>query len=260
MINSDFCYSVNRKSVKVREVPFIRAEVFMAKQITIGDLLKMFLSHIKLIIIISLLGVVVSFVYVSYMVTPTYTTSALILVQNGNSFESDLSNNTTPASGEKVNMNDISSSVMLANTCSTLFTVDPTMKSIISGANVSISVIEDSYFLRITSSSSDPHTAANIANLVANTAPEVFKKYFGDGGKVDTVDVAAVPSSPSSPQKSKYILIGFLIGLVLSLAISFLLEIVDTTIKSNDDLYKQYNIPVFAEIVDLDQEGGGKKK
>ena len=157
-------------------------------------------------------------------------------------------------------MNDINSSVMLANTCSTLFTVDPTMKSIISGANVSISVIEDSYFLRITSSSSDPHTAANIANLVANTAPEVFKKYFGDGGKVDTVDVASVPSAPSSPNKPKFVLIGFLVGLVLSLVISFLLEIVDTTIKSDDDLYKQYNIPVFAEIVDLDQEGGSKKR
>ena len=133
----------------------------MTKQITIKDLLRMFLSHIKLIIIITLLGGVAAFVYVSCMVTPTYTTSALILVQNGNSFESDLGGTTTtnPASGEKVNINDINSSVMLANTCSTLFTVDPTMKSIISGASVNISVIPDSYFLRITSSSSDPHTA-----------------------------------------------------------------------------------------------------
>lgn len=232
----------------------------MVKQITIGDLLKMFLSHIKLIIIITLLGAAVAFVYVSYLVTPMYTTSALILVQNGNSFESDLGNSTNTVNGEKVNVSDINSSVMLANTCSTLFTVDPTMKSIISGADVSITVVENSYFLRITSTSSDPHTAANIANLVANTAPEVFKKYFGDGGKVDTVDVASVPSSPSSPNKMKFVLIGFAVGLVLSLVISFLLEIVDTTVKADDDLYKQYDIPVFAEIVDLDQEGGRKRK
>lgn len=232
----------------------------MTKQITISELLKMFLNHIKLIIIISLLSTLIAFLYVTYLVTPVYTTSALILVQNGNSFEEDNSANSTTLNGDKVNMNDINSSVMLANTCSTLFTVDPTMKSIISGASVNISVIEDSYFLRITSTSSDPHTAANIANLVANTAPEVFKKYFGDGGKVDTVDVAPVPSSPSSPDKTKYVIIGFLIGLVLSLIISFLIEIVDTTIKPGDDLYKQYEIPVFAEIVDFDQEGGSRKK
>lgn len=232
----------------------------MTKQITISDLLKMFLQHIRLIIVITLLGTVLAFLYVSYMVTPMYTTSALILVQNGNTLDGDLTNTSGTANGDKVNMNDINSSVMLANTCSTLFTVDPTMKSIISGASVNISVVENSYFLRITSTSSDPHTAANIANLVASTAPEIFKKYFGDGGKVDTVDVASVPSAPSSPNKSRYIMMGALIGLVISLAIAFLMEIIDTTIKPGDDLYKQYSIPVFAEIVDFDQEGGAKKK
>lgn len=233
----------------------------MKKQLTIADLLKMFLQHIKLIIIVTVLGAVLAFLYVTYMVTPMYSTSALILVQNGNSFETDISSSSSKSlSGEKVNMNDISSSQMLANTCSTLFTVDPDMKSIISGASISISVVEDSYFLRISSTSSDPHTAANIANLVANTAPQVFKKYFGDAGKVDTVEEANVPSSPSSPNRSRYVLIGLLVGLVLSLVISFLIEIIDTTIKPGDDLYKMYDIPVFAEIVDFESEGGAKKK
>ena len=233
----------------------------MKKQITIGDLLKIFLQHIKLIIIVTLLGGLLAFLYVTYLVTPMYSTSALILVQNGNTFESDINKaNNSTLNGEKVNTNDITSSQMLANTCSTLFTVDPDMKSIISGASISISVVEDSYFLRISSTSSDPHTAANIANLVANTAPQVFKKYFGDAGKVDTVEEANVPSSPSSPNKPRYVLIGLLVGLVLSLVISFLLEIIDTTIKPGDDLYKMYDIPVFAEIVDFETEGGGKKK
>ena len=233
----------------------------MKKQITIADLLKIFLQHIKLIIIVTLLGGLLAFLYVTYLVTPMYSTSALILVQNGNTFESDINAaNNSSLNGEKVNTNDITSSQMLANTCSTLFTVDPDMKSIISGASISISVVEDSYFLRISSTSSDPHTAANIANLVANTAPQVFKKYFGDAGKVDTVEEANVPSSPSSPNKPRYVLIGLLVGLVLSLVISFLLEIIDTTIKPGDDLYKMYDIPVFAEIVDFETEGGGKKR
>lgn len=234
----------------------------MTKQITISDLLRMFLQHIKLIIAVTLLGGVLAFLYVSYMVTPMYTTSALILVQNSSSFDSDAisSSNSNNLSGDKVNMQDISSSVTLANTCATLFTVDPDMKSIISGASISINVIEDSYFLRITSTSSDPHTAANIANQVAQTAPQVFRKYFQDAGKVDTVDEASVPSSPSSPDKKRYVIIGLLAGLVLSLVISFLLEIVDTTIKPGDDLYKQYNIPVFAEIIDFEAEGGAKKR
>ena len=233
----------------------------MKKQITITDLLNIFLQHIKLIIIVTLLGGLLAFLYVSYFVTPMYSTSSLILVQNGNSFgDINASNKNTTVGDEKVNTSDITSSQMLANTCSTLFTVDPDMKSIISGASVSISVVENSYFLRITSTSSDPHTAANIANLVANTAPQVFKKYFGDAGKVDLVEEAGVPSSPSSPNKMRYVMIGLLVGLVVSLGISFLLEIIDTTIKPGDDLYKMYDIPVFAEIVDFETEGRGKRK
>ena len=229
----------------------------MKKQITIKDLIQIFLHHIKLIIAITILGALLAFLYVTYLVTPMYTTSALILVQNGNSFETSQS---TVINGEKVNMQDITSSVMLANTCSTLFTVDPQMKSIISGASISISPIEDSYFLRINSTSDDPHTAANIANLVAKTAPDVFKKYFKDAGNVDIVEEASVPSAPSSPNKTRYVVIGLLLGLALSLVLSFLLEIIDTTIKPGDDLYKQYEIPVFAEIVDFDVEGGARKK
>ena len=233
----------------------------MNKQITIKDLLKIFLQHIRLIIIVTLLGALLAFLYVTYLVTPMYSTSSLILVQNGNTFEDDIKKNSSDNLGnEKVNTNDITSSVMLANTCATLFTVDPDMKSIISGASISINVVEESYFLRIDSTSSDPYTAANIANLVAKTAPDVYKKYFGDAGKVDLVEEANVPASPSSPNKMRYVLVGLLIGLVVSLVISFLLEIIDSSIKPGDDLYKMYDVPVFAEIVDFEVEGGAKKK
>ena len=149
---------------------------------------------------------------------------------------------------------------MLANTCTVLFERDPQMKSIISGNTVAINAIEDSYFLEISVTAADPLTAANVANQVAEAAPEVFAKYFGEAGKVDTVEDAAIPSRPSSPDVQKYVIIGFLGGLVLALAIAFLLEIIDTTVKPGDDLYEIYNIPVFAEIVDFDVEGGAKKK
>ncbi len=229
----------------------------MSKQITISDLLKIFLSHIKLIILLIILGGGLAYLYVSFLVTPMYSTSSLILVQNSSSFASDISAQTKD--DDRVNMNDITSSVTLANTCATLFTVAPEMKGAISGASVSITPIADSYFLRVTATSSDPHTAANVANTVADKAHDVYKDYF-DAGKAEAVEYADVPSAPSSPNKMRFLIIGLLAGLVLGLVISFLLEIVDTTIKPEDDLYKQYDIPVFAEIIDFEAEGGAKKK
>lgn len=230
----------------------------MPKQITIKDLLQMFLHHIKLIILLTIVGGLLAYLYVSFMVTPMYSTNALILVQNSSSFDTPITGNQNTSDG-RVNMSDITSSVTLANTCATLFTVAPEMKGVIAGANVSITPIQDSYFLRVTATSSDPHTAANVANDVAKQAKDVYKHYF-DAGKAEAVEYADVPSKPSSPNKTKYLIIGLLAGLAVGLLVSFLLEIIDTTIKPGDDLYKQYDIPVFAEIIDFETEGGVKKK
>ena len=230
----------------------------MSKQITISDLLQMFLAHIKLIIILTIVGGGLAYLYVSFLVTPMYSTSSLILVQNSSAVETNIttSNDTNV---NRVNMSDITSSVTLANTCATLFQVAPEMKGVISGAGVTIAPVQDSYFLRVTAVSSDPHTAANVANNVADKAHDVYMKYF-DAGRAEAVEYAEVPHSPSSPNKTRYLVIGLLIGLVLSLGLSFLLEMVDTTVKPGDDLYKKYDIPVFAEIIDFEAEGGAKKK
>ncbi|MBQ8057254.1 MAG: hypothetical protein IJ275_02835 [Ruminococcus sp.] len=232
----------------------------MSRQLTVNDILKMFLAHIKLIIIMTIVGTVLSYIYVSFFVAPTYTATALILVQNNAGFSDSNVSTSTGENNEEVDTTDITQSVMLANTCTVLFTKDPDMKSIIEGNSVAITAIEDSYFLEIRVTSLDPITAANVANQVAEEAPTVFAKYFGEAGKVDTVDEASIPSNPSSPNVKQYVMIGFLGGLVLALAVSFLIEIVDTTVKPEDDLYELYEIPVFAEIVDFEVEGGAKKR
>ena len=232
----------------------------MSRQLTVNDILKMFLAHIKLIIIMTLVGTVLAYFYVSFFVAPTYTTTALILVQNNAGFSSGNVSTSTGQDNSEVDTNDITQSVMLANTCTGIFQKDPDMKSIIAGNSVTISAIEDSYFLEIRVTSLDPVTAANVANQVAEEAPKVFAKYFGEAGKVDTVDEASIPSNPSSPNVKQYVMMGFLGGLVLALGVSFLIEIVDTTVKPEDDLYEMYKIPVFAEIIDFEVEGGAKKK
>ena len=232
----------------------------MSRQLTVNDILKMFLAHIKLIVIMTLVVTVLAYFYVTLFVSPTYTATSLILVQNDAGFSSGNTSTSSGEDNERVNTNDITQSVMLANTCTVLFTKDPDMKSVIGGNAVSITAIEDSYFLEIKVTSSDPITAANVANQIASEAKNVFAKYFGEAGKVDTVDEAAIPSGPSSPDVKKFVFMGLLGGLVLALCISFLIEIVDTTVKSGDDLYEMYEIPVFAEIIDFEVEGGAKKK
>ena len=51
------------------------------------------------------------------------------------------------------------------------------------------------------------------------------------------------------------LLMALAIGILLACIISVLLELIDTTIKHDDDLSSMYKVPVFAEIPDFDSSG-----
>ena len=63
--------------------------------------------------------------------------------------------------------------------------------------------------------------------------------------------LAKLPSAPYEPNNLKNALIGLVIGLVASVLISILLELIDLTVKPDDDLQEMYDIPIFAEIPDF---------
>lgn len=225
----------------------------MKKDITIQKILFILLRHVKLIILITVLATLVTYGYSKFFIKPIYSTSSLILVQNF-----DNSSSTEPTTSKGTNQNrvygsDLSSSATLANTCSVLFQNSPEMIQIMDGCSLSITSEKDTNFLRITVTSSDPKKAADVANKVAEKAPSVYLEVF-QYGKVDTVRNAAVPGAPSAPDVNKNTMFGFIVGLLISVLAALFLDTIDTTIKPDDDLYKIYGIPVFAEIVDFESE------
>lgn len=244
------------------------------REITISDILKMLKAHVKLIIIVTLLGGLLLYLYSAYMITPMYTTSTLLYLTNSEVLpgESDSTETATTASGEvkKSGANDIVISARIAQVCQTLFKTDLMMNKIIEYLDLSISpgalkgmlsvsMVDDTQFLRVSVTSANPELAARIANAVPEAGQALYKVFF-PYGKIITADKANVPTAPSSPDVKKNTLYGLGGGLVLAVIIALILELIDTTVKPGDDLYKMYEIPVFAGIADIEAEGKGKKE
>ncbi len=227
------------------------------RDITINDILKMLLTHIKLIIIVSVVLALGAYIYADNFIQKTYSASTMICI---------MTNSTTMVDSEtdddgRMSSNDISKSQNLAENISIMFSGASEIKAIRpAGYSVSVAQVQESNFMRITVSGADSQVCADTANAVRNAAPEVVEKYYKGGEAIPFGDPAVAPSSHSSPNATRYAMFGFIAGLVISVLISIILEVIDTTIKSSDDLYKMYDIPVFAEIVDFDSEGGVKKK
>lgn len=244
----------------------------MRREVTIKDIITMLLAHIKLIIILPIICSLLSFSYTVFLVTPIYSTSMLIYVKNTDAAsEEDYStdNNKLPpngtSSGTKVNPYDMGTSARIANTCSLLFKTTNFMTKVLEDeklelngvyspgglkGSVTFESVNESQVMRVSVTSTNAADAAQICGAIFRQSESYYKNYFPTG-QIFMVEEAVVPSGPISPNITKNTFYGFVAGLAVAAGIALLIGFIDTTVKTNDDLYKMYNIPVFADIINI---------
>lgn len=95
------------------------------------------------------------------------------------------------------------------------------------------------------------HTSPEICAIVANKIAEVFQERAMQLMKVENVqivDKAEIPDKPVEPNKKMNVAIGFVLGLMGSLGIVFLIEYLDNTIKTPEDVAKYTELTVIGAI------------
>ncbi len=119
----------------------------------------------------------------------------------------------------------------------------------VAGLNSQISVnsVKNTEILEIQVNNQNPELAATIANTVA----QEFSKAVIEIKKVDSVsivDKAVTPTSPIKPNKKLNVLLAFVVGLMASVGLVFLMEYLDNTVKTTNDVETLLGIPVLGLI------------
>jgi tyrosine-protein kinase Etk/Wzc len=78
-------------------------------------------------------------------------------------------------------------------------------------------------------------------------------------GNIDVVDAAYTPLDPVRPNKVQNLIIGLLVSLLLGLSIAFLLEHLDHSVKSEEEVKKILGMPVLGLIPRLEPNGNGHR-
>ncbi len=111
-----------------------------------------------------------------------------------------------------------------------------------------------------------PSESKKIADTVGEIAPETISR-LKSKATLKIVDYAQLPDTQSAPNTTKNVLMAFAIGLVLSLAISFLRSFLDKKIKYNEDMTMLGDFPILAAIPKFDNiqnsvksDNSGKKE
>ena len=116
---------------------------------------------------------------------------------------------------------------------------------------ISINPVKTTEILEIQVTNTNSELAASIANTMA----QEFSKAVIEIKKVDSVsivDTAVIPDKPIKPKKTLNVLIAFVLGLIASVGLVFLLEHMDDTVKTSSDVEKLLGISVLGIIPDYE--------
>ena len=111
----------------------------------------------------------------------------------------------------------------------------------------SVSVPNGTKLIQIDVTTENPVLSANIANTFAKYVPDQIVRITKAGG-VEIVDYATVPRSPSSPNLTRNIVIGFAAGFIIAAVFFLLRAYLDTTIYTSEEVQKVSNCPVIGTV------------
>lgn len=116
--------------------------------------------------------------------------------------------------------------------------------------------INETEIFQITVTSKDPAEAEKIANTIADVLPTKISDVVA-GSSVSVVEHAMYPNRRAYPSYSKSVVLGGLIGAVLSASIVIFCELLDDKLRTEDALTRAYpDVPLLSVIPDA-RDGNG---
>ena len=110
--------------------------------------------------------------------------------------------------------------------------------------------VGETFFFTVKVVTPDPELSAVICNAVIAIAPEIVVDYVANIPLLALND-AKVNYTPVSPNTSKNVILGLLIGLVLVCGVFFLIVYFDRTVSDEEKFKEKYNVPILGVIPNM---------
>lgn len=101
----------------------------------------------------------------------------------------------------------------------------------------------------------DAVRAANIANAMANSFITQLPTLVNRVENVSVIDRAVPVPDQVSPRPLLNMAVAFVVALILGVLLAFLVDYLDDTVKTSDDVKKLFGLRVLAVVPDLNEKG-----
>ncbi|MBO5128828.1 MAG: polysaccharide biosynthesis tyrosine autokinase [Oscillospiraceae bacterium] len=223
-------------------------------EVDLQRLLGALMKKAWLIGIVSVVCAVAVFLGTVFFVAPQYESTAMFYVNNNS-----LSLGETSLS---ITSSDISASKSLVNTYIVILNTRESLTDVIDYAGVdrtyaqlkgmiSAEAVDSTQVFRVVVTSEDPVEAEKIADAIAYVLPKRISSII-EGTSAKVVDSAVLPASPSSPSYTKNAMIGLVLGFALMVMYVVIRELMDVTIRTEEDITRCCKPPVLTSVPDME--------
>lgn len=218
------------------------------EEISLRDLYYILRKRAWLIIILPIIAVVISWGVSTFVIEPEYETFTTLMVGKPKDYLNE----------NKLEYNELILNQKLVSTYGEIvksrLVTDRVIKDLNLGisyesfrSKVNVNLVKDTEIIKLQVVDTDPALAAKIANKTAQVFMSEVKTIMNIEN-VQVIDLAQTPIRPVRPRVLLNIAIAGVLGLMISVFIAFLIEFMDNSIKTPEDVENYLGIPVLGTI------------
>lgn len=237
------------------------------EELDLKELFMIFWNRKLEIILITLIMIAIGVVYSYFFIVPQYSaTTTLVLAQSSSTAEKNGDGSITQA--------DLTINSKLVSTYSELVKSKAVLREVVESLgveglkednirnNITVQSRKDTEIIEITVKNLDPNHAAQISNKIAEVFSEKVVEIYSISN-IYILDRAEPNENPCNINHVKDIVIFAFIGIVISAVFVLVANMLDTTIKTEQDIENATGLLVLSSIPNYDVETkrkrGGKR-
>lgn len=226
------------------------------EEISIQELFFILRKRLVLILVIFIISISIAGVLSYFVIKPEYQTFTTLMIGKPKDYQGE--------SG--IEYNDLILNQRLVSTYGQIVKMRVVSDKVIEnlglgisynefGNKVSVNLVKDTEIIKLQVTDYDPQLATDIANETAKVFMESVKDIMLIEN-VQVIDKAQIPQNPVKPRPMLNMAIAGVLGIMAGVFLAFLLEFLDTTIKTSEDVEKHLKSAVMGTIPMFEIEQG----
>lgn len=219
------------------------------EEISLREYFFILRKRLWLVILLTIVSVVVSGIVSYYVLEPEYQTFTTLIVGKPKDYQNV---------DNKLEYNELLLNQKLVSTYGEIVKTRAVTDEVIEKLNldmgykefkekVNVNLVKDTEIIKLEVTDRNPELAAKIANETALVFMKNIKEIMMVEN-VQVIDEAQIPESPIKPRPKLNMAIAGVLGFMIGIFLIFLLEYLDNTIKTPEDVERYLDLPIIGTI------------